>query len=228
MPSLFEAYVTNLGKYNEGELVGETLKFPATTEEVQSLLKRIGVDGVRYQEIFITYFDGDVLGLYDDFTPFRNIMNEFYARDTSRKIRSVFKSKGMSGKHLTGTVIYGYLWDEKQEHWLVDEEAAEVVRRIFSLTLEGYGPYQIACKLSADRIEIPVVHLARFNEGVNRSKPVKDPYGWGSSTIVNILKKREYLGHTIQSKRCIVTCLHLWNCKKSCSHFTFDFQTNLS
>lgn len=136
----------------------------------------------------------------DDFTPFRNIMNEFYARDTSRKIRSVFKSKGMSGKHLTGTVIYGYLWDEKREHWLVDEEAAEVVCRIFSLTLEGYGPYQIACKLSADRIEIPVVHLARFNEGVNRSKPVKDPYGWGSSTIVNILKKREYLGHTINFK----------------------------
>ena len=136
----------------------------------------------------------------DDFTPFRNIMNEFYARDTSRKIRSVFKSKGMSGKHLTGTVIYGYLWDEKREHWLVDEEAAEVVRRIFSLTLEGYGPYQIASKLSADRIEIPVVHLARFNEGVNRSKPVKDPYGWGSSTIVNILKKREYLGHTINFK----------------------------
>ncbi len=72
----------------------------------------------------------------DDFTPFRNIMNEFYARDISRKIRFVFKSKGMSGKHLTGTVIYGYLWDEKREHWLVDEEAAEVVRRIFSLTLE--------------------------------------------------------------------------------------------
>ena len=136
----------------------------------------------------------------DDFTPFRNIMNEFYARDTSRKIRSVFKSKGMSGKHLTGTVIYGYLWDEKREHWLVDEAAAEVVRRIFSLTLEGYGPYQIAYKLSTDRIEIPVVHLARFNEGVNRSKPVKDPYGWGSSTIVNILKKREYLGHTINFK----------------------------
>ncbi len=75
-----------------------------------------------------------------------------------------------------------------------------MVRRIFSLTLERYGPYQIACKLSIDRIEIPVVHLARFNEGVNRSKPVKDPYGWGSSTIVNILKKREYLGHTINFK----------------------------
>lgn len=102
-------------------------------------------------------------------------MNEFYARDTSRKIRSVFKSKGLSGKHLTGTVIYGYLWDEKRERWLVDEEAAEVVRRIFSLTLEGYGPYQIACKLSAERIEIPVVHLARFNEVVNTQSRSKTP-----------------------------------------------------
>ena len=136
----------------------------------------------------------------DDFTPFRNIMNEFYARDTSRKIRSVFKSKGMSGKHLTGTVIYGYLWDEKREHWLVDEEAADVVRRIFSLTMEGYGPYQISKLLSEAKVEIPAVHLARFDEGVNRTKPVKDPYGWGSSTIVNILKKREYLGHTINFK----------------------------
>ena len=162
--------------------------------QVMEILRQRGVR-------LIAINDGvDSLKGDDDFTPFRNIMNEFYARDTSRKIRSVFKSKGMSGKHLTGTVIYGYLWDEKREHWLVDEEAAEVVRHIFSLTLEGYGPYQIACKLSADRIEIPVVHLARFNEGVNRSKPVKDPYGWGSSTIVNILKKREYLGHTINFK----------------------------
>ena len=162
--------------------------------QVMEILRQRGVR-------LIAINDGvDSLKGDDDFTPFRNIMNEFYARDTSRKIRSVFKSKGMSGKHLTGTVIYGYLWDEKREHWLVDEEAAEVVRRIFSLTLEGYGPYQIACKLSADRIEIPVVHLARFNEGVNRSKPVKDLYGWGSSTIVNILKKREYLGHTINFK----------------------------
>ena len=156
--------------------------------------------GVRYIAINDNYDTIDPNSVNNDFAGIKNWFNEFYARDTSRKIRSVFKSKGMSGKHLTGTVIYGYLWDEKREHWLVDEEAAEVVRRIFSLTLEGYGPYQIACKLSADRIEIPVVHLARFNEGVNRSKPVKDPYGWGSSTIVNILKKREYLGHTINFK----------------------------
>ena len=164
---------------------------------VCQLMEILRQRGVR----LIAINDGvDSLKGDDDFTPFRNIMNEFYARDTSRKIRSVFKSKGMSGKHLTGTVIYGYLWDEKREHWLVDEEAAEVVRRIFSLTMEGYGPYQISKLLSEAKVEIPAVHLARFDEGVNRTKPVKDPYGWGSSTIVNILKKREYLGHTINFK----------------------------
>ena len=73
MASLFEAYITNLGKYNEGELVGETLKFPTTTEEVQALLKRIGVDGVRYEEFFITSFDGDVLGLYDYLSEYENL-----------------------------------------------------------------------------------------------------------------------------------------------------------
>ena len=162
--------------------------------QVMEILRQRGVR-------LIAINDGvDSLKGDDDFTPFRNIMNEFYARDTSRKIRSVFKSKGMSGKHLTGTVIYGYLWDEKREHWLVYEEAAEVVRRIFSLTMEGYGPYQISKLLSEAKVEIPAVHLARFDEGVNRTKPVKDPYGWGSSTIVSILKKREYLGHTVNFK----------------------------
>ena len=136
----------------------------------------------------------------NDFTPFLNIMYEFYARDTSRKIKSVFKAKGMSGKHLTGTVIYGYLWDEKREHWIVDEEAADVVRWIFAMTLDGYGPYQIANRLSQEKIEIPSLHLSHYGEGVNQSKTFKDPYGWGSSTIVNILKKREYLGHTINFK----------------------------
>ena len=80
-------------------------------------------------------------------------------------------------------MIYGYLWDEKREHWLVDEKAAAVVRRIFAMTLAGYGPYQIATQLTKDKVEIPSVHLARFNEGVNHTKPVKDIYGWGSSTI---------------------------------------------
>ena len=71
--TVFEAYITNLGKYAEGQLVGETLKFPATTEEEQSLLKNIGVDGVRYEEFFITAFDGDVMGLYDYLTEYENL-----------------------------------------------------------------------------------------------------------------------------------------------------------
>ena len=136
----------------------------------------------------------------DDFTPFRNIMNEYYARDTSRKIRSTFQSKGKSGKHLTGTVIYGYLWNEARDQWLVDPEAAEVVKRIFAMTIEGYGPYQIASKLKEEKILIPSAYLAQHGEGVNKNKTFKDMYGWGSSTICNILEKREYLGHTINFK----------------------------
>ena len=136
----------------------------------------------------------------DDFTPFRNIMNEYYARDTSRKIRSTFQSKGKSGKHLTGTVIYGYLWNEARDQWLVDPEAAEVVKRIFAMTIDGYGPYQIASKLKSEKVLIPSAYLAQHGEGVNKNKTFKDVYDWGSSTICNILEKREYLGHTINFK----------------------------
>ena len=162
--------------------------------QVMEILRQRGVR-------LIAINDGvDSLKGDDDFTPFRNIMNEFYARDTSRKIRSVFKSKGMSGKHLTGTVIYGYLWDEKREHWLVDEEAAAVVRHIFALAMEGYGPYQIATKLSEEKIEMPAVHLARYGEGVNKNKTFADIYRWSASTVVEILKKQEYLGHTVNFK----------------------------
>lgn len=162
--------------------------------QVMELLRQRGVRLIAINDN-VDSANGD-----NDFTPFLNIMYEFYARDTSRKIRSVFKAKGMSGKHLTGFVAYGYLWDEKRENWIVDDEAADVVRRIFAMTLEGYGPYQIATRLAADKIEIPAVHLGRHGEGVNQSKKVKDPYGWGSSTVVNILKRREYLGHTVNFK----------------------------
>jgi site-specific DNA recombinase len=136
----------------------------------------------------------------DDFTPFRNIMNEFYCRDTSRKIRSTFQAKGKTGKHLTGTVIYGYLWNETRDKWLVDPEAAEVVKRIYQMTIDGMGPYQIAKKLSEEQVLIPSAYLAQHGEGVNKNKTFKDIYGWGSSTVVEILKKREYLGHTVNFK----------------------------
>ena len=132
--------------------------------------------------------------------PERRMFNEYYARDTSRKIRSTFQSKGKSGKHLTGTVIYGYLWNEARDQWLVDPEAADVVKRIFAMTIDGYGPYQIASKLKSEKVLIPSAYLAQHGEGVNKNKTFKDVYGWGSSTICNTLEKREYLGHTINFK----------------------------
>ena len=165
--------------------------------KVGQIMEVLRQRGVR----LIAVNDGvDSLRGDDDFLPFRNIMNEYYCRDISKKIQSVFKAKGMSGKHVTGTVIYGYLWDEKRENWVVDDEAAAVVRRIFDMTMEGYGPYQIATRLEQDKIEIPAVHLAHYGEGPHQGRNIKNPYGWASSTIVHILKKREYLGHTVNFK----------------------------
>ena len=162
--------------------------------QVMELLRQKGVRLIAVND-GVDSFRGE-----DDFTPFRNIMNEYYLRDTSRKIKSVFQAKGKTGKHLTGTVIYGYLWNEARDKWLVDPEAAEIVKRIFAMTIDGYGPYQIAKKLSEDRILIPSAYLAQHDEGVNKNKTFKDVYGWGSSSVVEILKKREYLGHTVNFK----------------------------
>lgn len=84
----------------------------------------------------------------------------------------------------------------------MDEEAAQVVRRIFQMTMDGYGPYQIAKKLKEDQVEIPAVHMARHGAGLwqGRVDEIKDPYAWGSSTVAGILRKREYLGHTVNFK----------------------------
>ena len=149
----------------------------------------------------------------DDFTPFRNIMNEFYARDTSRKIRSVFKSKGMSGKHLTGTVIYGYLWDEKREHWLVDEEAAEVVREIFRLCVSGYGPTQIANMLTEREILCPTYYALERGE---KPRTVLPPhkYAWNGPVVAMILDRVDYLGHTVNFK----THNKSYKCHKKIKH----------
>ncbi|HBD4328703.1 TPA: recombinase family protein [Enterococcus faecalis] len=137
----------------------------------------------------------------DDFTPFRNIMNEWYARDTSRKIQSTFRSKGESGKHTASTPPYGYIKDEKDKNkWIVDEKAAEIVRRIFNLTMDGEGPYKIAKILEADKIDIPAYHQQKMGYGLHQSKNFEHPYRWCSSTIASILKKQEYLGHTVNFK----------------------------
>ncbi|KGF09961.1 recombinase TnpX [Clostridiales bacterium S5-A14a] len=137
----------------------------------------------------------------DDFTPFRNIMNEWYARDTSRKIQSTFRSKGESGKHTASTPPYGYIKDEKdKDKWVVDEKAAEIVRRIFNLTMQGNGPYRIAKILEAEKIDIPAYHQQKLGYGLHQSKNFEHPYRWCSSTIASILKKEEYLGHTVNFK----------------------------
>lgn len=98
----------------------------------------------------------------NEFAPFLNIMNEWYVRDTSRKIKSVLRNKGMEGKHLTSNAIYGYKKKpEDNNHWLVDEEAAAVVRRIFQLIIEGNGPMQVARILTNEKVERPSYYLAK-------------------------------------------------------------------
>lgn len=137
----------------------------------------------------------------DDFTPFRNIMNEWYARDTSRKIQSTFRSKGESGKHTARTPPYGYIKDERDKNkWIVDEKAAEVVRRIFNMTMQGNGPYRIAKILESEKVDIPAYHQQKLGYGLYQSKNFEPPYRWCSSTIASILKKQEYLGYTVNFK----------------------------
>lgn len=104
---------------------------------------------------------------------------------------------------MASTTPYGYLKDKDDPNvWIVDEEAAVVVRRIFHMTMDGYGPYQIAKALKEAKVEIPAVHMAKKDAGLwkGRVEEIKDPYGWGSSTVAGILKKREYLGHTVNFK----------------------------
>lgn len=165
--------------------------------EVMEMLRKKGVRLVAVNDN-VDSENGD-----DDFIPFRNIMNEWYAKDTSKKIRSTFAAKGKAGKHVASTTPYGYLKDPlDHNHWIVDEEAADVVRRIFKMTIDGYGPYQISQLLAEDKIEIPAVHMARLGNGLwqGRVDKIPDPYNWGSSTVVGILKKREYLGETVNFK----------------------------
>lgn len=137
-----------------------------------------------------------------DFTPFLNIINEWYAKDTSKKIRAVFKAKAESGKPLTTNPCYGYLKStEDKYHWIVDEDAAVVVRLIFDLCIKGYGPSQIADELKRRSIDSPVSHLTKL--GINTcslaTKDSDDCY-WNPATVSNILSRREYLGHTINCK----------------------------
>ena len=136
-----------------------------------------------------------------DFTPFLNIINEWYAKDTSKKIRSVFKSKGQSGKPLCTNPPYGYIKDpEDKTHWIVDEEAAKVVKEAFHLCMQGYGPTQIAKELTKRRIMNPTAHAKANGVNIPDNRGHDDDYIWRGSTIVHMLSRQEYLGHTVNFK----------------------------
>lgn len=154
--------------------------------EVRFIAINNGVDSANQQE--------------SDFTPFLNIINEWYAKDTSKKIKAVFKAKGESGKPLCTNPPYGYMKGPKDKnHWILDEPAAEIVKRIFQLCIEGYGPSQIAKKLENDKVLTPSSYFKEI--GLYPTAPTtEEPYAWVPRTVADILDRQEYLGHTINFK----------------------------
>ena len=137
----------------------------------------------------------------NDFTPFLNIMNEFYARHSSRKIQAIFKARMQDGKRVSPSVPYGYRRDpQDKQHLIVDEEAAAVVRRIFQMVIEGYGVKGIADALTADKVLIPSAYAKLHNPENDHSKGFHDPCLWSSTAVGYILEKQEYMGHTVLGK----------------------------
>lgn len=137
----------------------------------------------------------------NDFTPFLNIMNEWYAKDTSNKIRAVFKARMKDGKRCSGAIPYGYKRDPADKnHLLIDEPAAEVVRRIYQMVIDGMGTKAIADKLTADRVLIPSAYLEQSGDGQSRNHSYHDPYRWNCTAVAYILDKQEYMGHTVLGK----------------------------
>ncbi len=172
-------------------------------------MSRMGRDYLKvgyYTESFFAERDIRYIAINDgvdsdkgdnDFTPFRNLFNDFYARDTSKKIRAVMRSKGNAGEHLCTNPPYGYRKDSAdKKKWIVDEEAAEVVKRIFDLCITGKGPMQIAKMLTADKVLTVKAHYAKQN---GRTMP-DNPYRWSVESIRGILERPEYTGCTVNFK----------------------------
>lgn len=135
----------------------------------------------------------------DEFTPFRNIINEWYAKDTSKKVKAVLRAKGMSGKHVSPVPPYGYKKDERDKtKWVIDEEAALVVREIYRLYLEGAGTKEIADILTARGIETPIIYFKRRGMPVRSKSEVPDV--WSMATVAGILKQEAYTGCTVNFK----------------------------
>lgn len=162
------------------------------------LMEQFRDSGVR----LIAVNDGiDTAHGEDDFTPFRAILAEWYARDTSKKIRAVFNSRMEAGYHCTGSIPYGYLHDPNdRQKWIIDEDAAAVIKRIFQLVIDGSGVYQIANILSADKVLIPTAHFEAigYHEAVRHT--YSDPYNWRGGVVSGILERREYMGIKVLKK----------------------------
>lgn len=172
-------------------------------------MSRLGRDYLKvgyYTEIFFVERDVRYIAINDgvdsekvdnEFTPFRNLFNDFYARDTSKKIRAVMRSKGNAGEHLCSNPPYGYRKDPAdKKKWIVDEEAAEVVKRIFDLCIAGKGPMQIAKILTADKVLTVKAYYAKRD-----GKPMPDNlYRWDYKSIAGILERPEYTGCTVNFK----------------------------
>ena len=151
--------------------------------------------GVR----FIAINDGvDSAQGENDFAPLRNIFNEWLVRDTSKKIKAVKRSKGMSGKPITSKPVYGYLMDE-DENFIIDEEAAPVVRQIYSLCLAGNGPTKIARMLTEQQIPTPGTLEYRRTGSTRRYHPGYE-CKWATNTVVHLLENREYTGCLVNFK----------------------------
>ena len=130
-----------------------------------------------------------------EFVPFLNIMNEWYLKDQSKKVTAAYQLRGKSGLPTSNNCVYGYRKDPaSKHHWLIDEDAAVVVRRIYQMACEGHGPYEIARILSREQIESPGTYAAKHG-GAGRA--ADNPYDWNGATVTHILTHPEYLGHTV-------------------------------
>jgi len=167
-----------VGYYTEVLFPGSDIRFIAVNN---------GIDSANKQD--------------SDFTPFLNIINEWYAKDTSKKIRAVFKAKGQAGKPLCTNPPYGYVKEpDDKSHWVIDEDAADVVRQAFRLCMDGYGPTQIAKEFMKRGYKNPTAHAKDMGINPPDNRAHAGDYSWDTSTIVHMLSRQEYLGHTVNFK----------------------------
>lgn len=154
---------------------------------------------VRFIAVNNSVDSDDILG--NEFAPFINIMNEWYAKDCSKKTRAVFAERRKQGKRTNGSVMYGYYRNpENKDELLIDEEAAKIVRRIFNMTIEGHGPTDIARILTEEGVMTPAEYLETKAKGDRRKVRRADYSFWSNSTIIKILSSQDYLGHTVLGK----------------------------